>query len=108
MSIKVKQKECLRCGQCCSRMILEVFDYDIIREPRLASVCEPYKDIKNEFHLGSPCPFLIKVQKCGIEPDTYKCTIYQTRPTMCVAFQPGCKQAKDLNFPCAKRKAGND
>jgi len=71
--------ECIRCGRCCREAIIEVCELDLIREPRLKPHIDPFKHRSGEYMLKTPCPFL--------EGD--KCSIYPTRPSVCVGFEPG-------------------
>ncbi len=71
---------CRQCSHCCRTLILEILELDVVREPRLLKYAEPFKGLGDSgYLLLSPCPFL----------KDNKCEIYPTRPTMCVAFEPG-------------------
>jgi Fe-S-cluster containining protein len=82
--------KCLQCGQCCRHLIIDqVYEYDLIREPRLRAVVEPIRrtpgvddDEPEQYFLKTPCPFLTGPGRCSI---------YPTRPTICVAHKPGEK-----------------
>lgn len=72
--------ECKRCGQCCRRLIIdEVIELDIVREPRIKEHVEEFRDEPGRYLLKTPCPFLVD----------NKCSIYPTRPNICVAFEMG-------------------
>lgn len=109
----IEKFKCTQCGQCCKSMILEIWGLDIIREPRLAAhaklmayqddECDAYK----QYVLPSPCPMLVD----------NKCSIYATRPTMCVSFGYGesasgdsdidrCMEMRQYNKP-NQRKDGH-
>lgn len=99
--------ECDECGACCRKLIVEIDLVDVLREPKLREVVTPFKSeafFENEederlhgddpFANGAalatckPCPML-----CG-----NKCTIYPTRPNVCVGFSAGssqCQEARD-------------
>ncbi len=74
-------KECQQCGNCCRQSIIEdVFDLDLLREPKLKAVATEFKDEPGRYMLAAGgCPFLQDNQ----------CSIYPTRPNMCVAYEPG-------------------
>ena len=84
---------CKQCGHCCKSLILEIGEHDILREPKLLSYVrllngggeiEWEVELDREYILPTPCPFLKE----------NKCTIYQTRPNVCVGFRPGSEQCK--------------
>lgn len=110
--------DCLRCGVCCRHLIVEADQLDALREPRIAEVCnlpQPPADCcevddnedpvsEDVWHgkvaILSPrrtadgtlagCPFLDVASLC---------TIYPTRPNVCVAFAAGsqkCLEARAL------------
>lgn len=88
-SNKPAQFQCQQCGNCCKRMILEIWGLDVLREPKLvqyAKLCNGQEDECEAYKvwtLPTPCPLLVD----------NKCSIYETRPTMCVAFgygESGC------------------
>jgi len=90
-------KQCLRCGSCCRRTIIDdIYEVDLIREPKLRKYVEPMRidpnfwDGVKRYFLRTPCPFLI-VNVGGINHNL--CSIYHTRPTICVALEPGSKPA---------------
>ncbi len=76
---------CKRCGACCRNSIIEIHHLDVVREPRLLEIATlmdadiPFEsEWEKEYSLPSPCVFLVD----------NKCTIYPTRPNVCVAFDP--------------------
>lgn len=76
---------CQKCGACCRRLIIEITHLDVVREPRLLEVATLMdadlgheSDWDKEYHLPVPCGFLVDNQ----------CSIYPTRPNVCVAFDP--------------------
>jgi Fe-S-cluster containining protein len=82
---------CKKCGRCCDELQLEIVELDLIRESRLKLFAEPLNgewDKDNPFDkvyaLPSPCPF----------KEDNKCTIYATRPNLCVAFSDKCLNIK--------------
>jgi len=79
--------ECKQCGQCCRHLIIdEVYDIDIMREPKLRKYVEECRNEPGRYFMKTPCPFLI-VNVGGITHN--KCSIYPTRPNICIAFEPG-------------------
>lgn len=99
--------ECDRCGACCrGALLVEVYDIDVLREPRLAaadvtrpdlgSVEAVMADLNSDIDrcliiaggVDHPCPFL------GADN---LCSIYPTRPNACVAMEAGsevCQTAR--------------
>lgn len=89
--IKIKKDKCQKCGHCCRNLIVEIEKLDVIREPRLLEGVlnsEPL-DFNGEprdiYGLKIPCPFLMKNNQCSI---------YPTRPNVCVGFNFGSSQCK--------------
>jgi Fe-S-cluster containining protein len=93
--------ECDKCGACCKGiLIVETDDLDILREPRLIdadphhrgkSVAQVVSEIRNEMKAvviacGHSCSFLAADNRC---------TIYPTRPNVCVAFEAGDEQCQE-------------
>jgi len=92
--------ECDRCGSCCKgHLLVEAFELDVLREPRLISADPHYAgkyleqalhELQDEFKCvvvagGRPCMFL---------DNTNRCSIYPTRPNECVAMQAGDEQCQ--------------
>lgn len=89
--------ECDGCGACCRKLIVEVYELDLWREPKLTAHVQPFREPGSggEYGIlsvgtpGNPCPLL--------DGDN-RCAIYATRPTECVAFPAGewqCQMARD-------------
>lgn len=95
--------ECKQCGRCCKMMILEIWGLDIDREPKLAAHATLQIDTEDEpeayrgYYLPSPCPMLTADNKCSI---------YATRPTMCVAFGKGESGCGDPDAERCKEMRG--
>lgn len=97
--------ECDRCGACCENLILEVDHLDVLREPLIAErgrlldghgsipLVDASWSLWGESHV---CAF-------GRRDDDGKhsCTIYPTRPNMCVGFVAGGEQCQ-----MARKSAG--
>jgi Fe-S-cluster containining protein len=98
--------ECDKCGACCKQLLVEVYDIDVWREPKLMTAdigrwtremieAELMDELEQEGKClviagpGKPCQFLGDENQCGI---------YPTRPNVCVAMQAGdeqCQQARE-------------
>jgi Fe-S-cluster containining protein len=110
---------CQQCGLCCRKLIIEIGCLDVLREPRLASVARPIRPLADEglkqpYRHSEPCGFddddegdcepaheypchmLTIGKRCPMLGDDNKCTIYPTRPNVCVGFRPGGKQCREL------------
>ena len=87
---------CENCGLCCEHLLVEADAVDVLREPRIE---EKYPLGKRHVNLpileacwvlsapGKPCAFLTKKKRCSI---------YPTRPQVCVAFLPGSPKCQEL------------
>lgn len=93
--------ECDKCGACCKgSLIVEADDLDVLREPRLIdadrhhcgkTVAQVVLEIQTEMKAlilacGSACPFLRSDNAC---------TIYPTRPNVCVGMEAGDEQCQE-------------
>lgn len=77
---------CKKCGLCCRKLIIDdVYEVDLVREPRLKDFVEELTEEPGRFLLKTPCPFLINNQ----------CSIYPTRPDICVSYA--------YNEPCIRQ-----
>jgi len=87
---------CLHCGACCRGLLIEAYRLDVLREPRLLNAppnndsltLEDLKDDDKCIILALPCTFL--------GPDNL-CSIYPTRPNICVGFEADgehCRQVR--------------
>ncbi len=99
-----KEYECDSCGACCKRLIIEIENYDLVREPRLLPMVTPIKG----FPRGEPEPdeenllpgyedgaMLACGSPCQALQEDNRCSIYSTRPTVCVVFMAGSEQCQD-------------
>jgi uncharacterized protein len=77
--MRSNQDNCLRCGQCCRVLIIEIEQADIDREKSLKKYATPFGD-NGTYMLQTPCPFL----------QNNMCSIYETRPDVCRDFKPMC------------------
>jgi Fe-S-cluster containining protein len=108
--------ECDSCGECCRRLIIEIDELDLIREPRLIQVSTPFRLSEGE-HLvdedNEPCEEQVPgygagamlacgtTMPCGMLGPDNRCQVYPTRPNVCVAFRAGSEQCQD-----ARQQAG--
>jgi Fe-S-cluster containining protein len=91
---------CDKCGACCRTLLVEAYELDVLRESRLVAADPDYASLsidqalatlQDEFHCviiagpGRPCAFL----------RDNECSIYPTRPNVCVAMQPGDEQCEE-------------
>jgi Fe-S-cluster containining protein len=97
----VSNYQCDKCGACCQgHLIVEADDLDALREPRLIGA-DPHHagkfveqvvyEIQTEWKAvilscGKPCTFLT---------DENLCSIYPTRPNVCVGMQAGDEQCQE-------------
>jgi Fe-S-cluster containining protein len=107
--------ECDKCGACCNRIIVEVTELDLIREPRLMEGADRIKlgegMILVDDYTGEPCEEAIPgwgagaLLACGIRKPCPQlgadnlCQVYPTRPNCCVAFRAGsdlCQEARGM------------
>lgn len=93
--------ECDRCGACCQgTLIVEAFCLDVLREPRILDAdvrgCRPtVEDLADE----TRCIVLACNRPCRFLSTDGRCTIYPTRPNVCVDMQAGdeqCQEARRL------------
>lgn len=89
--------KCDECGACCSgALIVEIQQLDVVREPKLLDRAKlmdgngkiEYESDWEKVYLlaaSNPCPLL--------GPDC-RCTIYPTRPNVCVAMEAGDSQCQ--------------
>jgi Fe-S-cluster containining protein len=100
---------CDQCGACCrGPLLVEVYDLDVRREPQLATadigtwtrdmtVQTRMAELEDE---GNCLIIAGGSHACRFLADDNKCTIYPTRPNVCVAMNPGdeqCQMARDAH-----------
>ena len=85
--------ECDGCGACCRTKLVDVFDEDLLREPRLNEHMTKLREPGIDFEIGylnclrnGACPFL---------DDENRCSIYPTRPVACVVFPAGSEECQE-------------
>lgn len=112
----MERYECDSCGACCRSLIVEIEETDIVREPKLAAVTkpfkvppgmslvdddgEPYEEIVPGFGNGGLLACGLN-HPCGLLGADNRCTVYPTRPNVCVSFRAGSEQCQE-----ARRMAG--
>lgn len=90
--------ECDCCGACCKgKLIVEANYLDVLREPRLldADVTGRQTTITELAEDDGRCILLAASQPCGFLSPEDRCTIYPTRPNVCVEMQAGDEQCQD-------------
>ena len=96
--------QCDTCGACCRQLIVEVWEVDLLREPRLREACITlFKTEGDDEEPDAPAALLAcgSGHPCRMLGEDNRCAIYPTRPTCCVAFEAGSEQCQD-----ARRRAG--
>ncbi len=102
------QYECDNCGACCKHLLVEVYDLDLLREPKLATADigdwargMAQAQLMAELDDGKCLLIAAPGQTCQFLGDDNKCTIYPTRPNVCVAMEAGDEQCQE-----SRRKDG--
>lgn len=98
------QYECDCCGACCNGTLIVEADYlDVLREPRLldADVAGRRTTIAELAEDDGRCILLAANTPCRFLTTEGRCTIYLTRPNVCVEMQAGDEQCQD-----ARRRRG--
>jgi Fe-S-cluster containining protein len=92
--------ECDRCGACCKgHLIVEAYEVDVLREPRLISADshnagqsleQAMRELQDEFK----CVLVAGGQACKFLDSGNRCSIYPSRPNECVAMEAGDEQCQ--------------
>jgi Fe-S-cluster containining protein len=96
----VSKHKCDRCGACCKgHLVVEAYEIDVLREPRLISADPHYADKSLEEALSElqdefKCVLVAGGQACMFLDRSNRCSIYRTRPNDCVAMQAGDEQCQ--------------
>lgn len=96
-------QRCGRCGACCRLLLLDVSGCDLLREPRWAEYITPYRDVDYTDWQAEPDSVIWHVETkdgCPFLAADNRCTIYPTRPDMCVAFRAGLDDRCRKNPGC--------
>jgi Fe-S-cluster containining protein len=94
--------ECDLCGICCQgTLIVEAFHLDAIREPRLLDAdvtgkTRPLDDLTDD----DRCIILAANIPCKFLGSDNRCTIYPTRPNVCVGMEAGDEQCREARESC--------
>ncbi|MCI0462475.1 MAG: YkgJ family cysteine cluster protein [Gemmataceae bacterium] len=105
--------ECDGCGACCRQLIIEIDWIDVLREPALRQAAKPFKipadmmltdEDGKEVVTGDPfAPGALlacgATHACKLLGADNLCTIYPTRPNVCVGMMAGeeqCQQARAM------------
>jgi Fe-S-cluster containining protein len=103
--------DCLKCSQCCRKLVIEIGCHDLIREPRLAAVSKQFRTAEGPcgFTVGGEddgetlhegvCHLLTAGKPCPMLGPNNLCTIYPTRPNCCVGFPAGGTQCLEIRRP---------
>ncbi|MGD9644290.1 MAG: YkgJ family cysteine cluster protein [Pirellulales bacterium] len=101
--------DCDQCGACCRALIVEIDELDFVREPKLLTTVTPFKTHPDEVFVDDddqPVAPLIpgyqaggmlacgSARPCPMIDEANRCTIYATRPTVCLAFRAGSEQCQ--------------
>ena len=92
--------ECDKCGACCQgHLMVEAYELDVLREPRLIAVDRHYahktvdaalEELQNEFKC------VLVIGRCPFLSTDNDCSIYPTRPNVCVGLQAGDEQCQQV------------
>lgn len=89
--------ECDECGACCRTKLVDVYQEDLLREPSIGPVMMKLKEPGLDFEIGYlNC---LKEGACHFLDSENRCSIYPTRPAICVLFPAGgedCQAARRL------------
>ena len=90
--------ECDRCGVCCQgTLIVEAYGLDVLREPRVlhADVHGRVPTMEDLLADDGKCILLAANTPCKFLGNDNCCTIYPTRPNVCVGMEAGDTQCQD-------------
>ena len=89
--------ECDRCGACCQgTLIVEAYYVDALREPRILDAdVTGRKSTLDDLSDDDRCIILAANTPCKFLGSDNRCTIYPTRPNVCVGMEAGDTQCQD-------------
>lgn len=97
---------CDRCGLCCQKLIIEIQHIDVIREPKLLPPATmllkaPFRDDFEyddewEKQYSLACGEARKCPCHSMDGEVSSCSIYPTRPNVCVGFEAGGEHCREL------------
>ncbi len=97
----MQRYECDKCGACCKgALIVEADDLDVMREPRLIDADAAHRgrtveDVVRGVQEQGQAVLLACGSACQFLAADNRCSIYPTRPNVCVAMQAGDEQCQD-------------
>ena len=92
--------ECDCCGACCQgHLIVEAYDLDVLREPRLIEADAHYAgrsvdEVLSVLEEAGRCLIIAAAHRCLFLDSDDRCSIYPTRPNLCVAMEAGDEQCQ--------------
>jgi len=92
--------ECDSCGACCKgHLIVEADDLDVMREPRLIDADRHHKGKTVHQMIEGMQEGMAIILACG-QPCSFlgadnRCSIYPTRPNVCVGMEAGDEQCQE-------------
>jgi Fe-S-cluster containining protein len=95
--------ECDGCGACCRGLLIVEADYlDVLREPRLldADVTGRRTTVAQLAEDDGRCILLAANRPCRFLSPEGRCTLYPTRPNVCVEMQAGAEQCQQVRQQC--------
>lgn len=86
--------ECDGCGECCRQKLVDVYEVDVLREPRVGARMSPLREPGLDDEIGYlNCG---SGGKCFFLDDGNRCGIYPTRPSVCVYFAAGSDECQEV------------
>lgn len=91
------EHQCDRCGACCRGvLIVEAYHLDVVREPRILDADVTGRKVTIEDLTDDDrCVLLAAGRPCRFLSADGSCTIYPTRPNVCVGMEAGDEQCQD-------------
>jgi Fe-S-cluster containining protein len=89
--------ECDCCGACCSgALLVEAYELDGLREPRLLEAdVGGWKPTIDDLADETRCVLLAGGHPCQCLGADHRCSIYPTRPNVCVGMRAGDEQCQE-------------
>ena len=100
----MERYECDKCGACCKgSLIVEADDLDVMREPRLIDADRHHrgKSVEQmvfEIQHEGKAVMLACASACSFLGADNHCSIYPTRPNVCVGMEAGDEQCQDARL----------
>ena len=83
--------ECDQCGACCRHLRVHVDELDITREPKLKNHIRWFRDEEEGENDEVGC---LAIGLCPLLASDNRCTVYASRPAVCVGFLAGGEQCQ--------------